>query len=1198
MKKIKIGSHNAYIDPEQSRLLKEYASDYTKDYRHRMSESGDLLDVRDAKIGGKIPFKKWDPSHPERYSRPITIFDTETGHNDEILSLAAIKVVYNNFTRQLEFVDQYERYYHSKDTHSKSYREHLAVHGLTPKIIEKLRKQQARQQGLKYNEYYSPQEEINFREFFRGSILSGHNIAKADIPWALGDDVHESVIDTLDALVNMRGRGGNKLDQAFRDITGMSMEQAGFSHHNALSDVFATGVVLNALMNMRNDTGSSIRYVLRHKGTSLAPTDTVDQWAPSQVISGHFKNYLRDTGYYISRRNVLMDDKVDITDPETGKFKEGYGYDQPNIDDAEDVAQEAVLRALESNRDLARTQSPDALSAQFMSLVKDVKATQQVLSQSLRDLSGSLNVHAYSARPAQVRFLSKFASTEGWKENQAWLDAAQSLSIPSKLYPSYYKTSRDLYLQNHPEFDPEPMRWNRFAEELKDWDWEEGLAHWNPNLEHHIRQTGHFTDFGWELSDPYNKQKALKEGVYERSRYEGYDYNQNTQERLRIANQAEYMYKHGKITKSQYNDVISTYDNMGDALDEAVTKTEAWTSAIRKFSQIPLFNPDRLFSAYESGVNHVLGASRGVIPSPLLGILNRGADMVFQNNRYHYAPFKAADNIIKSTGLTAAGIGAGIGTLIAPGAGTLIGGAIGGLVQGTAGLTTQIIGNVQEAKINRHYQQMSIGMQAYGIGIDLILMPFKLLHKATTSLTKSFLSLSGTLSGQINAMASLGNPLTTLTGVNYTKYQGLEIAEGMLGLGKGTLNRTIEDYAKQRELLYTTGQYDQKKAVAASMLGVFDEVYGPTGTYEGMISKLAQKNLTTSQMALVTQLDPHSAQILEIMKSIGATSLADLENPTKLRDMYFNPLDSRKVWDARSGQYVSERTAFRMDAYEFGAFRGSVGNSFMRIADTVWRAGGKQVADTISRVLDTAATGNWKGAWDMLKGEASGPWDAITTSLKDAWDSHLLPGLINAFKSFVDLWLSAVDQAIDSFSPLVSDFMNTLMNIKLSIGKDGITFGMKGKKWRFEDFYTGYGMHKKMGKEDALSELDHMEKLGINTVIDVSSGQKIPLATARKMVERGWKEYEDYAPQVQKSGHAATDIARQVVDTIDSDTIKTAITEVIDKIKPEVKTTLRLIIDGVGSVPHVQEFIGGNGSTKARGVGVTVSTQSGYFTNP
>ena len=1189
MKRIKIGFHNAYVDPEQSRLLKEHAADYAKDYRHRMSEDGGLLDIKDAKIGGKIPFKKWDPSHSERYSRPITIFDTETGHNDEILSLAAIKVVYNNFSRQLEFVDRYERYYHSKDTRSKSYREHLAVHGLTPAIINKLRKQQARQQGLKYDEYYSPQEEIKFREFFRGSILSGHNIAKADIPWALGDDVHESVIDTLDALVNIRGRGGNKLDQAFRDITGMSMEQAGFSHHNALSDVFATGVVLNALMNMRNDTGSSIRYVLRHKGTSLAPTDTVDQWAPSQVISGHFKNYLRDVGYYISRRNVLMDDKVDIIDPETGKLKDGYGIDQPNVGDAEDASQDAVLQALEraSTGALPRTQTPDAYTAQFTALVQGVKETQSILSQSMRDLAGDLRVSAHSVRPTQIRLLTKFADTPGWENNQRWQDAAQALNIPSGDWPAYYKTSHDLYMLKQPEGpDLEGAKWTRFAEELPDWDWEGGLANWNSAF----------------VTPPKRKRtsrvKELKEGVYERSQYEGYDYNQDTQDRLRIANQAEYMYKHGKITKSQYNDIIGTYDNIGDALDEAIAKTDAWTSAIQKFSQIPLFNPDRLFSAYESGVSHVLGASRGVIPSPLLGILNRGADMVFQNNRYHYAPFKAADNIIRSSGLTAAGIGAGIGTLIAPGVGTLVGGAIGGIVQGTAGLTTQIAGNVGEAKINRHLQQMSIGMQAYGIGIDLILMPFKLLHKATTSLTKSFLSLSGTLSGQINAMASLGNPLTTLTGVDYTKYQGLEIAEGMLGLGKGTLNRTIEDYARQRELLYTTGQYDQKKAVAASMLGVFDEVYSPTGTYEGMINKLASGKLSASQMALVTQLDPHSAQVLEIMKAIGATSLADLENPTTLRGMHFNPLGSRDVWDARSGRYVNERTAFRMDAYEFGAFRGSVGNSFMRIADTVWRAGGKQIADTISRVLDTAATGDWKGAWGMLKEGASGPWDAITTSLKGAWDSHLLPGLINAFKSFVDLWLSAVDKAIDAFSPLVSDFMNTLMNIKLNIGKGGITFGMKGEKWQFQDFYTEYGMKKKKGKKDTLSELDFMEERGVTTVVDVSSKQKMSLATARKMVERGWEEYKDYAPQVQKSGHAATDIARQVVDTIDSDTIKTAITEVIDKIKPEVKTTLRLIIEGVGSVPHVQEFIGGNGSTKARGVGVTVSTQSGYFTNP
>ena len=110
---------------------------------------------------------------------------------------------------------------------------------------------------------------------------------------------------------------------------------------------------------------------------------------------------------------------------------------------------------------------------------------------------------------------------------------------------------------------------------------------------------------------------------------------------------------------------------------------------------------------------------------------------------------------------------------------------------------TQLYGNVKEAQINMHYQQMSMGMNAVGIGIDLVLMPFKALYKATRLLIKAF----GALSGQLGNMSTLGNPLTTLTGIGYSQYQGLEVAEGMLGLGKGTLNGQFENYARQKELL-------------------------------------------------------------------------------------------------------------------------------------------------------------------------------------------------------------------------------------------------------------------------------------------------------------------------------------------------------------------------------------------------------------
>lgn len=925
--------------------------------KSRITNINEHTDIR---VGKKSPFPSWDPAHPEQYDTPITIFDAEVGgwskrtNDREVIALGALKVARNKLTGAFETVDVYERYYNPTDITSQSWRESQGIHRLTPGIIQDLRKAQKKQGVKSYGNFYDADEEIAFRKFIEGSILSGHNILKADIPWVFSKNIPGiSTIDTLVAMQNMRGLGGNSLDQVFKDMFGKSMEVAGFGHHGALDDTYAEAMVLEKLASMKNATGKSIQWILDRAQKApyhLSPTDHPDIHGPSQLTYGPLYGYLKDVNYYISRRSLGMkplDERYDIIDPDTGGLKDGFYVE----DFPEDVSRPSSKKGPSYTEQFAS-----------VSLLQEIKEISKILHQEVRDFSGAVKVQGMSARPSQLRYLSKLVGDDPVAIPQAWKDAADVLGIPHADQSRYYKASFDIAQLETPR--GERLRRN------------------------------------WE----------------------------------------------GKITEGQFWNIIESDGDINKELDKAIEKTEQWTSAMAKFSQIPVFNPERLIKASEQGMNHALSASRGIIPSLFTSPLSRFTDLIQQKRRFDYAPFQATDNIINASGLTLPGIGATIGTIIAPGIGTVVGGAIGGGIKGAAGLTTQIWGNAKEASIKRKWGNVSMGLDVLGIGIDFVTLPFKMLATATKVLYNSFTSLGGLLKSfmvsSLGNMGDLGNPLTIMTGVTYRDYQGLEVAEGMLGLGKGTLNKSYESHAQQIHMLYSQGSYNEGRLKAASMLGIFDEVYGVQGSYDKMINTLAKRDLTATDMALLSTVDSQAPQILQVMKDIGATSLGQLGDPSR-RGIYFNKINSgRKIWDSVSGRYVDERTAFRQDYYEYKAIRDSFGNSARRIGDTIWRNGGKTFANTLNTAVGYVAEGrSWNDIKSLFKDLFSnkgdtwlkplqGAWEDIKQFLKSNW-STIQSSLLSIIDTFIDKWLDASDKLARMISGPAASFLNALMNMRI-----------------------------------------------------------------------------------------------------------------------------------------------------------------------
>ena len=279
-------------------------------------------------------------------------------------------------------------------------------------------------------------------------------------------------------------------------------------------------------------------------------------------------------------------------------------------------------------------------------------------------------------------------------------------------------------------------------------------------------------------------------------------------------------------------------------------------------------------------------------------------------------------------------------------------------------------------------------------------------------------------------MGQLGNPLTNLTGVGYSEYQGLGIAEHMIGLGAGTLNSVVEDFSRQKQLFYTTGSVDTNRLVAASMLGVFNDVYG-AGNYTSMINKLASRNMSSSDMALLSRIDPHSAQVVQVMQDLGVTDLDKLKDPS-FRGIYFNPLSDET------------RKRMRVANYEYSSVQESFGNSFKRIGLRIWEGGGKTIANTFNKFLASIAEGgDWRSSLSKLRSDIAGvfgklfdagdkDWvSTIKTKMGELWDK-VLPVIKPVVDGFIDLWVDGIKRLYDSLKPYLNTFLNLISGIKIT----------------------------------------------------------------------------------------------------------------------------------------------------------------------
>jgi len=490
-----------------------------------------------------------------------------------------------------------------------------------------------------------------------------------------------------------------------------------------------------------------------------------------------------------------------------------------------------------------------------------------------------------------------------------------------------------------------------------------------------------------------------------------------------------------------------TFDDLSDAIENVTEKSTKWEGVLNAIGNIKFYDINQYVRSAQSQWSGITSAAKGVVPSFVLNPASRLGDAFFNSVNAQLTGYNAIQRTWTS----------GIGDAII-GAGGAIGGvpgmAIGMGVKGLIAAGSQVYGNYKQARMEKAGYDIQNSLNVTGALFSWIATPFQLLYKATKLLTGSFGLLTNRIknfmSNSIGLMSQMGNPLTEMTGVDYGTYQGLSMVDIASLFNKGTMNSTIEDYVKQAKALYTTGEVNTSRMIAASMLGVFNDVYDPNAsqdTYMNMANKVLRSMQGQSDeqkantMYWATRIDSSLPSLLRTAEALGVTDIRTLMDPTKSRNwMYWHPLDE------------GEASNFRWTQYEWGAATTQLSNSKMRIGDRMWNAFGRDIFNAFNELVDALANEDWDTALSSI----TVMWNKVKETVKSLWegfnkDGGLSDGLekglskikewgITAATGIIKIWDDVFTAIVKKLGGLIAYLSTLHLDVKWENG--GVTFGL------------------------------------------------------------------------------------------------------------------------------------------------------------
>ena len=520
-------------------------------------------------------------------------------------------------------------------------------------------------------------------------------------------------------------------------------------------------------------------------------------------------------------------------------------------------------------------------------------------------------------------------------------------------------------------------------------------------------------------------ERAAKERAYEESYLNRRSSDKYAMQSMRegLGDRVDYLVNHGKLSKGTADAILSQFDaqvaagtgsmeSFEKALNKATKEidknvvsqqkaTKAWESMIK---------PTDFNAVYQAGyaqINGVLGAASGVLPNFMMNPMKRaGAAVIngFEVDRARYNYYARTAGMLKNN-LSVAG--AVLGSFV-PGLGAVPGMAIGA---GIGEIGTSWYNQAMWRK-ERHFNetgniiQNSLNTVGFLKSISGLDIAFSALTKTVKWATLGFV---GMVTKGLHSMQSLGNPITQLSGVGYSNYQVYGRMDRMFGFSNGTINSSIENFALQQRRMYTYGQMDIDRVVAASMLGVFGNVYAnggdPKKNYEETVNKIASGGITDTKLSWAAMIDKTLPQILQIMKDMNAGTLNDVYRQSGVT---FNELTDE------------ERKKMRRVSFGYRTSLSNISTSWQRMGAALWDGGLNKVFDRVSKWIETIA-------------QNADVWMQKINPLIDAFDK-----LFTAFKSGDS---SQIDSAIKN---LKNEFGKAFDNLKEPIARmvSGISVAM------------------------------------------------------------------------------------------------------------------------------------------------------------
>lgn len=439
----------------------------------------------------------------------------------------------------------------------------------------------------------------------------------------------------------------------------------------------------------------------------------------------------------------------------------------------------------------------------------------------------------------------------------------------------------------------------------------------------------------------------------------------------------------GNLTAERYAEILGKVTKgISDATEADRKRTDTLEKSAKLLKKIsPLYDFNNIYQAGYAQINGVIGAANGVLPRFAMQPIQRaGAALIngFEVDRAKYNYYMRTANTAK--GILAMG-GSIAGALIGGPFGSTAGYAIGaGLGEaGVAATNMWLYGKERRITETGNLLQNSFNTVGFLKSISGLDIAFSALTKTVKWATLGFI---GMITKGLHSMQSLGNPITQLSGVNYANYQVYGRMDRMFGFSNGTINSSIENFALQQRRLYTYGQMDIDRVVAASMLGVFGSVYAnggdPKANYEATVNKIASGGITDTKLSWAAMIDKTLPQILQIMKDMDARTLSDVY---KQSGVTFNELTDE------------ERKKMRRVSFGYRTSLSNISTSWQRMGAALWEGGLNKVFDRVGKWIETIA-------------QNADIWMGKINPLIDAFD--------NLFKAFRSGDEKSIERAIDN----------------------------------------------------------------------------------------------------------------------------------------------------------------------------------------